>query len=430
MKEPLVLDQGFQDLLAQLESGSGHLFITGKAGTGKSTLLQLFRRTTSRKVAVLSPTGISALNVQGQTIHSFFRFPPRLLQPGDIRTVPQLGQIARRLEILIIDEISMVRADVMDAIDLSLRKHRKCNDPFGGLRMLFFGDLFQLPPVVSTPEERTYFQTAYESPYFFSANVFRHGTSFDMIELHKVYRQKERGFVQLLDRIRQQRFDQDDLDQLNERFRPDETPDEPFLTLCSTNLAAQRINQARLDALPFSEIHFQADVSGDFNPKLFPTDINLGLKEDAQVMMVRNHPERKFVNGSLGRVVTIQSDRIEVELAGEDGRAEIIELPRMTWDMLRYRYQPDAPEPIQAEVTGSFTQYPVRLAWAVTIHKSQGQTYDRVRIDLGQGAFEHGQVYVALSRCRSFQGIYLARPLTPRDILVDERIVEFYESHR
>ncbi len=430
MKAPLLLDQTFQDLLTQLEHGTGHLFITGKAGTGKSTLLTLFRKTTQQKVAVLSPTGISALNVQGQTIHSFFRFPPRLLQAGDVRTIPQLTRLAKHLDMIVIDEISMVRADIMDAIDLSLRMHRKSPEPFGGVRMLFFGDLFQLPPVVSTPEERAFFQTVYESPYFFSAHVFKRGADFDMVELTQVYRQRERGFIQLLDRIRQMRFDQDDLDHLNERYRPDEEPEEPYLTLCGTNAAAQRINAARLDALPFSEVHYAADVSGDFNPKLFPTDINLAIKEDAQVMMIRNHPERLYVNGTLGRIITISPDRIDVELSGEDGERKVIELQRMTWDMLRYTYVPEGPDPIRTEVTGSFTQYPVKLAWAVTIHKSQGQTYDRVRIDLGQGAFEHGQTYVALSRCRSFEGIYLQKPLTARDIMVDERIVEFYESHR
>ena len=430
MKAPLILDQTFQDLLAQLEQGTGHLFITGKAGTGKSTLLTLFRKTTQQKIAVLSPTGISALNVQGQTIHSFFRFPPRLLQAGDVRTIPQLTRLAKHLDMIVIDEISMVRADIMDAIDVSLRMHRKSPEPFGGLRMLFFGDLFQLPPVVSTPEERAYFQTVYESPYFFSAHVFRRGADFDMVELTQVYRQRERGFIQLLDRIRQMRFDQDDLDHLNERYLPDEEPEEPYLTLCGTNAAAQRINAARLDALPFSEVHYTADVNGDFNPKLFPTDINLAIKEDAQVMMIRNHPERLYVNGTLGRILTIAPDRIDVELSGEDGERKVIELQRTTWDMLRYTYVPEGPDPIRTEVTGSFTQYPVKLAWAVTIHKSQGQTYDRVRIDLGQGAFEHGQTYVALSRCRSFEGIFLQKPLTARDIMVDERIVEFYESHR
>lgn len=430
MREPLILDETFQDLLDQLENSEGHLFVTGKAGTGKSTLLQLFRRTTQRTVAVLSPTGISALNIQGQTIHSFFGFPPRLLQPGDVRTIPLLTRMAKHLEVIVIDEISMVRADVMDAIDLSLRLHRKNREPFAGVRMIFFGDLFQLPPVVSTPEERAYFQTIYESPYFFSAHVFRQGAAFLMIELTRVFRQRERLFVQLLDRIRQLRFDEEDLEQLNARYLPEACPEDPCLTLCSTNAAAQRINAERLEALPFSEVRFTAEVRGDFNPKLFPTDISLALKEDAQIMLLRNHPERKFVNGTLGRIVAIQPERIDVEIHDEAGRREHIELPRMTWDMLRYRFVPDAQVPLTTDVTGSFTQYPVRLAWAVTIHKSQGQTYDRVKIDLGKGAFEHGQVYVALSRCRTLEGIYLEKPLTFRDILVDERIVEFYAAHR
>lgn len=430
MNEPRVLDQAFQDILQELELQQAHYFITGKAGTGKSTLLQLFRKTTHKKVVVLSPTGISALNVQGQTIHSFFLFPPKLLQPHDLYVNKRLISLMKAIETMIIDEISMVRADVMDAIDLSLRMHRRNNEPFGGVQMVLFGDLFQLPPVVSSAEEKVYFRTHYPSPYFFDSHVFTNGQSLQMIELSKVYRQRERGFIQLLDNIRTRQFDHEDLDALNERYQPESVIEEPYLTLCSTNAAAQAINQEKLAQLQTPSWFYSGMVSGDFNPKLFPTEYKLELREQCQVMLLRNDPERRFVNGTLARVIALEEEKVYIRMTKPDGTEEEIELPKMTWEINKYSLAVDDSQPIKTEVAGSFTQYPVRLAWAVTIHKSQGMTYDRVAIDLGKGAFEHGQSYVALSRCRSFHGVFLKRQLTPRDILVDERVVEFYEMMR
>lgn len=430
MKEPLLLDQTFQDILQQLELQQDHFFITGKAGTGKSTLLQVFRKTTAKKVVVLSPTGISALNVQGQTIHSFFQFPPKLMHRGELFVNKRLVRLLKAVEAIIIDEVSMVRADVMDAIDYSLQLHRNSAAPFGGVQMLFFGDLYQLPPVVSSQEEREYFRTTYPSPYFFDAQVFSSHVSLQMIELTRVYRQNERHFIRLLDAIRTMQLDYEDIDTLNERYIPDATIEEPYLTLCSTNAAAQQINKERLERLITPSYYYSGEVKGDFNEKLFPTDYKLELKVDGQVMLIRNDPERRFVNGTLARIIALEEDKITVNLATESGKPEIIELPKMTWEVNKYTITTDKDNPIKAEVTGSFTQYPVRLAWAVTIHKSQGKTYDRVAIDLGRGAFEHGQTYVALSRCRSLQGVFLKKPLTPRDIMVDERIAEFYETMR
>ena len=430
MKEPLVLDKAFQDILQELETSEEHYFITGKAGTGKSTLLQLFRKTTHKKVVVLSPTGISALNVQGQTIHSFFLFPPKLLLPHELYVNKRLTGLLKAIETIIIDEVSMVRADMMDAIDLSLRMHRKSNEPFGGVQMLLFGDLFQLPPVVSSMEERAYFSTQYPSPYFFDAFAFKKAAELRMIELTKVYRQKERNFINLLDAIRTRQFDYDEMETLNERYLPDAVIEEPYLTLCSTNAAAQQINTEKLEQLPSATYTYSGEVKGDFNPKLFPTEYTLALKVDSQVMLIRNDPERRFVNGSLARIVALEPDKVIVSMAAEDGQSTVFELPRMTWDVNKYTLSADQAQPVKSEVTGSFTQYPVRLAWAVTIHKSQGMTYDRVAIDLGKGAFEHGQTYVALSRCRSLQGVFLRKKLTPRDVLVDERIVEYYEMMR
>ena len=430
MKEPLVLDKAFQDILQELESRKDHFFITGKAGTGKSTLLQLFRKTTHKKVVVLSPTGISALNVQGQTIHSFFLFPPKLLQPHELYVNKRLIGLLKAVETIIIDEVSMVRADIMDAVDISLRMHRRNNEPFGGIQMLLFGDLFQLPPVVSSAEEKIFFQTNYPSPYFFDAHVFQREVELRMIELTKVYRQRERFFVNLLDAIRTRQIDYEELDALNERYLPDEVIEEPYLTLCSTNAAAQTINPERLSQLDTQAWFYSGEVKGDFNPKLFPTEYKLELKTNCQVMLLRNDPEKRFVNGTLGKIVSLEEDKVFISINKDDGQPEIFELPRMTWEINKYTLGVDQAQPVKAEVIGSFTQYPVRLAWAVTIHKSQGMTYDRVAIDLGKGAFEHGQTYVALSRCRTLHGVFLKRKLTPRDILVDERIVEYYETMR
>jgi len=430
MKEPLVLDKAFQDILQQLELELDHFFITGKAGTGKSTLLQLFRKTTHKKVVVLSPTGISALNVHGQTIHSFFQFPPKLMHQGEIFINKRLIRLLSVVEAIVIDEVSMVRADVMDAIDYSLKLHRRSVAPFGGVQMLFFGDLYQLPPVVSSQEEREYFRTTYTTAYFFDAHVFQKHVPLRMIELTKVYRQSERNFIRLLDAIRTMQFDFDDLESINERYIPDAQIEDPFLTLCSTNAAAQQINKERLDKLTTSSFFYSGEVKGDFNPKLFPTDYKLELRMDGQVMLIRNDPEKRFVNGSLARIVGLEEEKITVSMTDESGKTEIFDLPKMTWEVNKYTISADADNPIKAEVTGSFTQYPVRLAWAVTIHKSQGKTYDRVAIDLGRGAFEHGQTYVALSRCRTMNGVFLKKPLTPRDIMVDERVAEFYETMR
>ena len=429
MNEPLILDDTFQDILDQLENSTEHVFITGKAGTGKSTLLQLYRKTTRKKVVVLSPTGISALHVQGQTIHSFFQLPPRLLAGFRPEIVRRLVPLLRHLEVLIIDEISMVRADVMDAIDVTLRLHRKSIEPFGGIRIIMFGDLFQLPPVVSTPEEKIIFSTDYSSPYFFSAKVFREHR-IRMIELDKVYRQKDRMFIQLLDNIRTNQADYDDMETLNERFHPEAEIEEPYLTLCTINATADRINLSRLNAIDHPAHYFIADVRGDFSEKIFPAAYRLELRKGAQVVFLRNDPEKRFVNGTLGTIIDIDDADIVVSIAGANGSEQEINLSRMTWDNMRYGYTASEGDQISAESIGSFTQYPVRLAWAITIHKSQGKTYDRVAIDLGKGAFEHGQCYVALSRCRTLEGVYLKRPVTMRDILVDEMIVDFYAQHR
>lgn len=421
-----MLDKSFQDILHQLEHTRDHYFITGRAGTGKSTLLQLFRKTTRKKVVVLSPTGISALNVQGQTIHSFFQFAPKLLVPHELHVIRRLVHLLKAVEVIIVDEVSMVRADILDAMDLSLRLHRNLDVPFGDVQMLFFGDLFQLPPVISSQEEKEYFRTYYAGAYFFDAHVMRDVTQVRMIELTKVYRQTERHFIRLLDDLRRMQLDYEGLEELNERYLPDAAIPEPYLTLCSTNAAAQKINADRLQQLDTASLFYTGSVQGDFSERLFPTEYRLELREKAQVMLIRNDPDKRFVNGTLATVMALDEDTVTVRVEQDAGQATEFALPRMTWEITRYTYVAGSTEPIQSSVAGSFTQYPVRLAWAVTIHKSQGQTYDRVAVDLGRGAFEHGQTYVALSRCRTLGGLYLKKRLTQRDIFVDERIIDFY----
>lgn len=429
---PLQLNEDFKYALDALEKTGQSLFITGRAGTGKSTLLQLFRNTTRKKVAVLAPTGVAALNVQGQTIHSFFGFPPRIITPSEgARRVSRkdLLRLYRNLEILIIDEISMVRADMLDGMDMFLRVNREDYRPFGGVQVVFFGDLFQLPPVVTRdPVEASYFKDFYESPYFFSAKIFQEPDfQLDMLELRKVYRQESRHFLRLLEAVRVNEIDYDDLEDLNERHLPGFQDMDGCITLCARNNTADRINQRELSQLESSEFEFQAEIKGQFDPGLYPTDAALRLRLGAQVMFVRNDVEDKqFVNGTIGKITQLNQDSIVVETEEYGGKKRKIEVPKIEWEIIRYRAT--ATGNLETEVAGSFKQYPLKLAWAITIHKSQGKTFDKLLIDLGGGAFEHGQLYVALSRCRTLEGIVLRQPIRTQDIITDERVVAFYEE--
>lgn len=428
-KAPLQLSEDFKYALDLMEDKRNprNLFITGRAGTGKSTLLQLFRNTTRKKVVVLAPTGIAALNVQGQTIHSFFGFPPRLLNKHEIRK-RRNRKLYEKMEMLIIDEISMVRADMVDNMDYFLQINRNNPKPFGGVQVVFFGDLFQLPPVVSTPVEHQLFQTTYESPYFFSAQIFNF-FQMEMVELQKTYRQESRNFIRLLDAVRVNQADFDDLEDLNERHIPDFDAEDFYITLSARNATVNSINAKKLAQLPGPEVTFTASISGAFQPHLYPTESILGLRLGCQVMFIKNDPERKFVNGTIGKVIKLTPDAIEVQINDHTtGTKKTIEVAKLEWEVLKYKQEPNDKGEIESEVLGTFKQYPLRLAWAITIHKSQGKTFDRIIIDLGTGAFAHGQTYVALSRCRTLEGIVLKQPLKPRDIQVDDRIVEFYEQ--
>lgn len=427
---PLSLSDEFNSIIDTLEHTADHYFITGKAGTGKSTLLSLFRSTTKKKTVVLAPTGIAALNVKGQTIHSFFGFPPRMIDKSQIK-VRKNSSLYKKVETIIIDEISMVRADMLDNIDYFLRINRKIDKPFGGVQMLFFGDLFQLPPVVASPMEKHIFKSKYTSSYFFASEIVASGEfSFTMIELNKVYRQDNRHFIRLLDNIRLKEIDEDDLMTINERYIPVPPDDEYTLTICSINKTANSINQLAIQALETRSYIYQAKVTGNFKPSIFPTEMNLHLKVGAQVMFVKNDPQRRYANGTIGIVEDLGHYTVRVRVQEESGREESVILEQEEWEILKYKIDEKDKNKIKSEVTGTFVQYPIKLAWAITIHKSQGKTYNRVVIDMGRGAFEYGQTYVALSRCRSLEGIFLKKPLRPQDILVDDTVRDFYQHLR
>jgi ATP-dependent DNA helicase PIF1 len=393
----------------------GHLFVTGRAGTGKSTLLRALRDMITVPNVVVAPTGLAAVTAGGQTIHSFFGFPPKLIQSSDIRR-SRNGGIMRRLQILIIDEVSMVRSDLMHAIDLSLRLNRgRPREPFGGVRLLLFGDLHQLPPIVRLGEEAEYLQDAHGGPFFFSIEALREGAGTTLLELGEVFRQRDEALLDVLNRIREGTAEEEDLRGLNARVLPIRTLAEgdPYVILTPTNAAAHRINSAFLDALPDRGVTFEAKVTGEFNESAHPTDTALTLKAGAKVMMLRNDPDARWVNGTIGRVARLEDSKAFVTIEGREHEVE-----PASWENRRYAYDKSA-EKIVETVAGTFKQLPLRLAWALTIHKSQGLTLDKVYIDLGRGTFAHGQAYVALSRCRTLDGLTLARALKPSDIMFD-----------
>ncbi|MEO1609948.1 MAG: AAA family ATPase [Pseudomonadota bacterium] len=397
-----------------LNDGGGHIFITGRAGTGKSTLLRAIRELVGDKAVVLAPTGLAGVNVGGQTIHSFFGFPPRLIGREDIRR-SRNGRVMRKLDYLIIDEISMVRSDVMWAIDQSLRINRgRAREPFGGVRLIMFGDLHQLPPVVRG-EEVQILKENYNGPFFFTVPALSEGDGMQYIELQQVFRQTDDRLVNVLNAIRSGQATDTHLAVLNERVHPIRTLSEgqAYVILTPTNAAANRINLAYLNALAGDETVFEAGVSGDFNNNSFPTESALTLKPGAKVMLLRNDPDQRWVNGTIAEIARLTSDRVWVRVKGRDHEIEPV-----SWENRRYAFDKET-EKVVETIAGTFKQFPLRLAWALTIHKSQGLTLDNVYIDFGRGTFVHGQAYVALSRCRSLEGMALARTLRPADILFD-----------
>ena len=421
----------FAHALERMHSGKGNLFITGKAGTGKSTLLDHFRAHAERKPVVLAPTGVAALNVGGQTIHRFFRFgidvTPLKLRAS--RKRPRNANLYRNLRTIIIDEVSMARADLLDCVDIFLRKHGPSRrQPFGGVQMIFVGDLYQLPPVV-TGEEREIFRTLYDTPYFFSAEALR-SANLEIIELEKVYRQKDSRFVEILNHVRNDTVDEADIAALNARLDPSYTPDtgEFCVTLTTTNRNADAINDRKLESLPGKTLLSVAEIEGDFGCEYHPTAVELAIKPGAQIMLLNNDAEHRWVNGSIGTIKSIQrpdSGQPTVIARLNDGDS-LVEVEPHVWELIRFTLENGQ---IATERIGRFRQLPLRLAWAVTIHKSQGKTFDSIVVDLERGAFAAGQTYVALSRCTSLDGIVLKRPITDKSIRADWRVCKFFTTH-
>ena len=396
----------------------GNLFLTGRAGTGKTTMLRKFLAGAGEKAIVLAPTGVAAMNAGGQTIHSLFKFPPRLIEPTDIKRL-RSTRLVKAIDTMIIDEISMVRSDMLDAIDKSLKLNRASKRPFGGVRMILSGDLHQLPPVVSG-QEAPILRERYGGSYFFNAPAFK-DAEFSLLALKHVFRQAEPRFLALLGALRTGRVTPNDEAVLRGLVstRSAVEASETHVVLTPNNANAYRINQARLEGLNTRSQTFEADVQGQFDEKAYPTEADLELKEGARVMLIKNDPEGRWVNGTLATVAGFSGTRVIVEIDDH-----VYEIEPTAWEKYRYELDPETKK-VKREVVGTFKQMPLRLAYAVTIHKAQGLTLDKVFIDFDSGMFAHGQAYVAFSRARSLDGLSISRELRPRDLVLDREAFAF-----
>ena len=411
-----------------LEKTSANLFLTGKAGTGKTTFLKELKRKSPKRMVVLAPTGIAAINAGGMTIHSFFQLPLSPYLPGTTfgggeqkryQFSKVKRNIIRSMDLLVIDEISMVRSDLLDAIDSVMRRYRKHDLPFGGVQLLMIGDLHQLPPVVT--EQETLLRQYYDTPYFFSSKALQQA-SYLTIELKTVYRQQDDRFISLLNQIRENRATDETFQALNQRYISNFTPpaNGNYIRLTTHNAPANYINEQELAALPTKSYSFTAEVEDNFPETSYPADYKLVLKQGAQIMFIKNDAQHRFYNGMIGEVVRISNDEIIVR---SKDTGEEFELEQMEWTNSKYTLNEDTKE-IEETVEGVFRQYPVRLAWAITIHKSQGLTFEHAIIDASH-SFTHGQTYVALSRCKSLEGMVLSQPLSRSAIICDQTLDSF-----
>jgi ATP-dependent DNA helicase PIF1 len=453
-----------QRALEILADTHDNLFLTGEAGTGKSTLLKYFRKTTGKNVVVLAPTGVAALNVEGQTIHSFCGFGPDITLQKVKKLAPfsPKFKLLQKLDTIIVDEISMVRADLLDCVDKFLRLNGPVNsEPFGGIQMVFIGDLYQLPPVDRDFISGDGLIKMYESPYFFDSKCFKNA-QFKFIQLRVMYRQKDQVFIDVLGAVRNNAATREHLQILNQRAQTVGTSftfEKFAIYLTPTNARARQVNNFFLERLKNPLKTYEGEARGSFENKEPPTDLHLQIKIGSQVMMLNNDYKKRWVNGTMGKVVgietapgsppsiggipsagggggiSVESDDISFEddeekatradrLVVELETGETVRVLPHTWEMFQFVLDKNT-QSVDSRTTGTFSQYPLRLAWAVTIHKAQGKTFDKVYVDLATGTFAHGQLYVALSRCRTMEGLVLKRPVVPQDILLDSRIVEF-----
>lgn len=427
-KSDIILTDEFKDALTLLEAKppvKPLIFITGRAGTGKTTLLRYFAEHTAQNTVVLATTGLAAIHVHGQTVHSFFHLKPgNLLDKSNLKRLPR--KTVDAVDTIIIDEASMLRADLLDAIDYILQISTHSEEPFGGKKIVLFGDLFQLPPVEEQPSGGLfdYFRTLYASPYFFEAHVLRRLPT-EVFELHRIFRQREdRDFTRLLNLIREGQATQPELDALLNTHKTFELPEkfENSIILAPTNRDAAWRNIHYLSQLPGQEFTYTATADDSFKTKTPPADPVLRLKKGAKIMMLVN--DDNWVNGDIGTVYDLGPDFIQVELKGA-----VYQVEPHVWEDVRYEFNP-LMQKLQPKVKGFFKQYPLKLAWAITIHKSQGLTFDSIYLDIGRGAFAPGQTYVALSRCRTLAGVHLKKEISVKDILCDARVKHFFEYVR
>lgn len=422
----------FTEALEWMNHPERSLFLTGKAGTGKSTLLEYFRDQTDGNIAVLAPTGVAAVNVRGQTIHSFFGFGPdvtvRQIREGTVS--PRDDELYEELDTLVIDEISMVRADLMDCMDTFLRRYGSSgSEPFGGVKTILIGDPFQLEPVHKR-EETEFIEEEYDSPWFFDSHVFDE-MDCNMVELTTVHRQTDPDFVELLNAIRTRTVTDEQLARLNECVDEDFEPDgdDFYVYLTPTNKPAREINRDQLETLDGTPETFEAEVTGEFEESRAPTDRELELKPDAQVMMLNNDARARWVNGTMGRVREIKPDGDDAHVTVKLETGAVVKVTPYEWEMIEFNYDRNQGQLVPTTL-GTFEQIPMSLSWAVTIHKSQGKTLDRVILDTTKASmFAHGQAYVALSRCTSLGGLILKQPLRKKDVWMDWRVVEFFKEY-
>ena len=424
LPENFKLTGEFKEIYEVMENTSSNLFITGKAGSGKSTLLEYFRMNSKKNFVILAPTGIAAIKAQGSTIHSFFLFPPSILLENEIEENKnkKLRRVINKADTILIDECSMIRADILDGINKSLKINRKISKPFGGLQIILIGDLFQLPPVVTGDEITTMERLYPKGNYFFNSNCYEK-SDFTTYELNKVFRQKDEDFIHILNQIRIAKIKPEDLEIINKRVvNSDFELPEKTIVLSPTNRRVDLINNTNLNKIDSKAFTYTAKIEGKFKEE--PVDEQLELKIGAQVMIVKNdtsYPKR-YVNGSICIISELSDNSIKVLLDDEE-----IDIWKNVWERITYSVLEGK---IHKDVVGSFIQYPIKLAWAVTIHKSQGQTFNNVYLDLDTGAFSHGQTYVALSRSTTLEGLYFKRKIYTSDIIFDDKIYNFILNNK